>query len=142
MSSWPGGWQILGTPQIQWRGCLPGATGLAERWPMLVSPLYGIHTVPGTAAVQPSCSMHQEQQLSSDLPRAMCRPSYLEGRLRLADKERQRKQSKAAAPAGDPAPPDRQALEALEAQANANMAALLKEEASTKACTPMGQPCI
>ena len=65
----------------------------------------------------------------------MCRPSYLEGRLRLADKERHRKQSKAAAPAADPPPPDRQALEALEAQANANMAALLKEEASTKVCS-------
>ena len=62
----------------------------------------------------------------------MHRPSYLEGRLRLADKERQRKQSKAAAPAGEPPAPDRQALEAMEAQANANMVALLQEEASTK----------
>lgn len=64
----------------------------------------------------------------------VCRPSYLEGRLRLADKERQRRQLKAAAPVGDAPAPDRDALKAMEAQANANMAALLLEEASTKVC--------
>ena len=74
-----------------------------------------------------------------------CRPSYLEGRLRLADKERQRRQLKAVEKPGEEAALDVDVLKAREAQANANMAALLLEEASTKArphppsCTPAGR---
>ena len=56
----------------------------------------------------------------------------MEGRLRLAEKERARRQSRLAGPGGAPSGPTTQELEQLEAQANANMAALLLEEASTK----------
>ncbi|BDA43432.1 probable serine/threonine-protein phosphatase 6 regulatory ankyrin repeat subunit [Coccomyxa sp. Obi] len=55
------------------------------------------------------------------------RHSYVEGRLRLAEKERQRIKSKSAA-GGAQAGPSQEELAALEAQANANMAALLEEE--------------
>ena len=55
------------------------------------------------------------------------RHSYVEGRLRLAEKERQRIKSKSAA-GGTQAGPSQEELAALEAQANANMAALLEEE--------------
>ncbi len=55
------------------------------------------------------------------------RHSYVEGRLRLAEKERQRMKSKSAA-GGAQAGPSEEELAALEAQANANMAALLEEE--------------
>ncbi|KAK9787854.1 hypothetical protein WJX73_009765 [Symbiochloris irregularis] len=62
--------------------------------------------------------------------------SYVEGRLRLAEKERARRQAKVAGPGINlitaPSGPSSQELEQLEAQANANMAALLLEEASTK----------
>lgn len=62
----------------------------------------------------------------------------MEGRLRLAEKERARRQARTAAAPGGPSSstqngPSSQELEQLEAQANANMAALLLEEASTKA---------
>jgi hypothetical protein len=59
------------------------------------------------------------------------RPSYVEGRLRLAEKERQRFKGKVAA-STPPAGPSNQDLEELEAQANANMAALLEEEETRK----------
>lgn len=55
------------------------------------------------------------------------RPSYVEGRLRLAEKERQRVKSKGAAGAAQTGP-SQEELAALEVQANANMAALLQEE--------------
>ena len=62
----------------------------------------------------------------------------MEGRLRLAEKERARRQARIAGPGGTtasaPSGPSSKELEQLEAQANANMAALLLEEASTKVC--------
>lgn len=70
---------------------------------------------------------------------APCRHSYVEGRLRLAEKERARRQSRAAAPSvpaiasvPEGSGSDAYDLAQLEAQANANMAALLLEEASSK----------
>ena len=63
-----------------------------------------------------------------------CRHSYVEGRLRLAEKERQRVKAKAPAASATAAAcgPSKQELEQLEAVANANMAALLQEEAVQK----------
>ena len=67
-----------------------------------------------------------------------CRHSYVEGRLRLAEKERAR--IKAKAPGGVPstaaAGPSDEQLAALEAAADANMAALLQEEEVQKASVP------
>ncbi len=51
----------------------------------------------------------------------------MEGRLRLAEKERQRIKSKTVA-SGAQTGPSQEELASLEAQANANMAALLEEE--------------
>lgn len=55
----------------------------------------------------------------------------MEGRLRLAEKERQRGKGKVAA-SNNPTEPSNEELELLEAQANANMAALLEEEKNQK----------
>jgi hypothetical protein len=64
-----------------------------------------------------------------------CRHSYVEGRLRLAEKERQRLKSRNAA-GGAQTGPSEEDLASLEAQANANMAALLEEE-EVKKVPPM-----
>ena len=64
----------------------------------------------------------------------ICRPSYIEGRLRLAE-NRERQRSKGAAPApgaltdGPPTPEERAAAEKA---AEANMARLLQEEDAAK----------
>ncbi|KAK9828842.1 hypothetical protein WJX72_002378 [[Myrmecia] bisecta] len=79
-------------------------------------------------------------RLDCDVIKMVCRkssykPSYVEGRLRLAEKERQRFRNKGGA-AGSAASlrngPSHEELEQLEALANANMAALLQEEAAQK----------
>lgn len=65
----------------------------------------------------------------------MCRLSYVEGRLKLAEKERQR-----ALKAKEAVPEDgvsKEELAALNAKADANMAALLQEEAAQKV-----RPCL
>ena len=60
----------------------------------------------------------------------LCRLSYVEGRLKLAEKERQRAQkAKGAAPEDGVS---QEELDALNAKADANMAALLQEEAALK----------
>ena len=65
---------------------------------------------------------------------AMCRPSYIEGRLRLAE-NRERQRGKGAAltsstpPDGAPTPEERAAAEKA---AEANMARLLQEEDAAK----------
>ncbi len=66
------------------------------------------------------------------LMRGACRLSYVEGRLKLAEKERQR-----ALKAKEAVPEDsvsQEELAALNAKADANMAALLQEEADLKVC--------
>ena len=60
-----------------------------------------------------------------------CRLSYVEGRLKLAEKERQRAlKAKEAVPENGVS---QEELAALNAKADANMAALLQEEAALKA---------
>lgn len=72
--------------------------------------------------------------LADNLRRGACRLSYVEGRLKLAEKERQR-----ALKAKEAVPEDgvsQEELAALNAKADANMAALLQEEAALKVyCT-------
>ena len=70
--------------------------------------------------------------------RGACRLSYVEGRLKLAEKERQR-----ALKGREAAPEDgvsQEELAALSAKADANMAALLQEEAALKVSHLLQQP--
>jgi len=64
----------------------------------------------------------------------MCRPSYIEGRLRLAE-NRERQRGKGAAPAAGvltDGPPTAEERAAAEKAAEANMARLLQEEDAAK----------
>lgn len=61
---------------------------------------------------------------------ALCRPTYVEGRLRLAERERARQRARG--PAAEEGPASKQSLEALQAAADANMLALLQEEDAAK----------
>ena len=64
----------------------------------------------------------------------MCRPSYIEGRLRLAE-NRERQRGKGAAPTGNTPPdgvPTPEERVAAEKAAEANMARLLQEEDAAK----------
>lgn len=64
----------------------------------------------------------------------MCRPSYIEGRLRLAE-NRERQRGKGAAPAAGAltdGPPTAEERAAAEKAAEANMARLLQEEDAAK----------
>ena len=87
------------------------------------------------AALTAALQVH-EPGLTGRCRGCCCRHSYVEGRLRLAEKERARRLSRTGgsidAKGVAPALPPSQDLAQLEAQANANMAALLLEEASTK----------
>lgn len=72
----------------------------------------------------------------------VCRPSYVEGRLKLAEKERARARARADAAAaagsgGGAGPSQARQLQAAAAQADANMLALLEEETRSKVRIPL-----